>query len=249
MTRLIAFFTPRRWWDWPFGIVFWGVVASVIAFLVEYILDGGTDDPLLKHFATTTLVAAPLIVMGMLMFRHLDRLQRELTVIASTDPLTGMLNRRAFLSEAEKAGTGALLMMDLDYFKSVNDSYGHTVGDDVLMLTAQMLQSSVRKTDLAGRLGGEEFAIFLPGTRKSVAAEIGAELAVGVTYENGDLSFCVTASVGCAVLLANGHILHALNEADQALYLAKEAGRARFMFYRPASDDAAVMQTHGSHDT
>ena len=244
MVRLIAFLTPRRWWDWPLGIGFWGIVASVIAYLVEFVIDGRADDAFAKHMLTTTLIAAPLIVMGMFMFRHLDRLQRELTILATTDSLTAIANRRDFLKRANAAGSGILLMLDLDHFKAINDQHGHAIGDEVLRLTADLLRHSVREADIVGRLGGEEFGIFLAGANVKEATKIGDRLAAGLTYNQFDISFRVTASIGAVEVAVGGDVPSLLSLADKALYAAKRAGRARFALYQPSaarSDPAQVV--------
>ncbi len=230
MNRFVAFLTPRRWWDWPFGLVFWGLVASTIAYVVEFIFDGQADDPFLIHVAMTSLIAAPLILFGLVLFRHVDTLQRELTRMASTDPLTGLMNRRAFLASVSDAVSGVMLMLDLDHFKAINDSHGHAIGDEVLCQIANHMCDVAGPDHLVGRLGGEEFAVFLVGQDAKDVGQIGGRLAGGIEFEGLEAGFRVTASVGAAHLGPGGDVMAALREADQALYRAKRDGRARLAF-------------------
>ncbi len=105
--------------------------------------------------------------------RQLANAHKQLTVIASTDGLTSCFNRAAFttlvdaylerVNQQERRCDGALLVMDVDHFKNVNDNFGHDAGDEALKLTAQSIRSTLREVDLVGRMGGEEFSVFLPG--------------------------------------------------------------------------------------
>ncbi|MDX8349690.1 GGDEF domain-containing protein [Cognatiyoonia sp. IB215446] len=225
MAQLIA---PKRWWHWPFGVAFWGAAASIIAYIVEWFWKPSAMGPPLEHYIVVTAMAAPLLIVGLALLAHMDRLHMELAKLAATDPLTELMNRRAFLTALEQAGSGALLMIDLDYFKSVNDSYGHNTGDAVLLLMAARLRQVVRKDDLVGRLGGEEFAVFLHDANAEGMNIWGQDISNGVRYRDESVEFAVTASVGGVIMQTDDHVLHALNKADQALYQAKDAGRARF---------------------
>jgi diguanylate cyclase (GGDEF)-like protein len=122
-------------------------------------------------------------------------------------------------------------MLDLDHFKSINDLYGHAAGDQVLKSFADTMRRQLRQTDLAGRLGGEEFAILLPQTELEAASIFADRLRQGfaaLSQQAGGSVFRVTASVGCAALSAADELVDvALARADQALYRAKENGRDR----------------------
>lgn len=168
------------------------------------------------------------------------RLEAELTRQARTDHLTGVSSRGYFLEQAEQELASALryrnpltvLMMDIDFFKQVNDIHGHKAGDTVLKKLADVCRETMREADIIGRLGGEEFAILLPQTDECRAIEAAERLkeALGkasVPIEGGmPLSF--TVSIGAAALTnGDGSVDALLNRADQALYLAKESGRNR----------------------
>jgi len=161
---------------------------------------------------------------------------QELEGLARTDALTGLANRRAIDEKlVEEAARGrrsgqamALVLVDLDHFKRVNDEYGHDVGDQVLIGTAETLLKGARVEDFPGRWGGEEFCIILPETDSSSASAIGErlrELIEQQSYAVGERQLLITASIGLALLPAGGSIEQAIKNADLALYRAKKSGR------------------------
>jgi diguanylate cyclase (GGDEF)-like protein len=173
-----------------------------------------------------------ILVMAKERSEHLHRAQ------ASTDPLTGIANRRGFLEEAErlirkqawKNQPVTMLMFDLDHFKSINDRFGHAVGDETLQLFARTATLTLRATDVIGRLGGEEFAAILPGdlTVGCTAAERVRVAFAKAGLELGGLAVSATVSIGAAseqVLPCD--VVALLARADAALYRSKRAGRNR----------------------
>jgi diguanylate cyclase (GGDEF)-like protein len=164
--------------------------------------------------------------------------------LARTDDLTRMRNRRAFyelgefaLSQTWRYGHPcSVVMMDIDHFKRINDTWGHAAGDRVLLAVADVVRGAVRTSDVAGRLGGEEFAIVLPETSADDAAVLAERLrqgmmAVRVRHEAADIGF--TASFGVAESRGEGMSLDKLlGQADAALYEAKEQGRNRVVSRR-----------------
>jgi diguanylate cyclase (GGDEF)-like protein len=171
---------------------------------------------------------------------HKERADREAHKLATTDPLTGVYNRRTFqelsarqLSRCRRERIPvALLILDLDHFKSVNDTYGHLAGDDVLKAFSQLVSGCLRKEDLLARYGGEEFVILLPGTPEHAAVALAERVrdlvaatplpAAGRLLRLG-VSVGVAAEAGEAVLSIGAM----LARADQALYTAKAQGRNR----------------------
>jgi diguanylate cyclase (GGDEF)-like protein len=166
----------------------------------------------------------------------------ELAWLANHDALTGLVNRRRFeeelgarLAESQRYGTGgALLALDLDEFKPINDTHGHAAGDHVLRAVAEVLKSVTRATDLAARIGGDEFAVLLNHTSASgadtCARKLVERMSEHVTAFEG-IGLRVGASVGVALLPEDGTTRQQLfAAADRALYASKQAGRRRVTF-------------------
>lgn len=158
----------------------------------------------------------------------------EVSRVARTDGLTGLSNRRAFdeqlraqLARAQRRDTSlGLILIDLDHFKNINDRYGHPVGDQVLKEFATVLMSSVRETNLVSRVGGEEFALLLPG----LAVDEALEVAQQVRAQTSAARLLTTGSAGVAVFPHDGtNATELLRAADWALYAAKRAGRDRVL--------------------
>jgi diguanylate cyclase (GGDEF)-like protein len=165
----------------------------------------------------------------------LKRLNRELDSLARVDALTGMRNRRdieeRLLAELSAAGRHqsnlAVLLIDIDHFKSVNDTQGHQIGDAVLCATAQTIQSTLRAEDSVGRWGGEEFLAVLPDTDADGALTIAERLRAQVAkpgLANSDPRDTITITIGAAVWTSGG-IDDLISRADHALYTGKGAGR------------------------
>jgi diguanylate cyclase (GGDEF)-like protein len=180
------------------------------------------------------IVALPPVV---LLQRSL--LHQQLQAAARTDAKTGLLNAAAWqreadteLSRAKRSGDPlALLLVDLDHFKRVNDTYGHLVGDQVLVGVATTLCHQLRDYDIVGRFGGEEFVVLVPGADAVEACRVAERLRsrvsrLAVPAEDG--SVAVTISIGVALLRAHGEdLIELLAAADLALYRAKKSGRDR----------------------
>lgn len=172
--------------------------------------------------------------------KELLELNEKLETLASTDPLTGLKNRRHFQEQLQKhteiaERTGApfsLCIIDIDRFKSINDTYGHPVGDLVLTRLAQLLQEQSPGDAVVARFGGEEFVILLPGLdREQVAAAAERYRSATETTPLGDLR--ITISIGAATFSAEEKPeLSLLQQADQALYFSKNNGRNRVTHYR-----------------
>lgn len=168
--------------------------------------------------------------------RELRRANQRIQEIANHDGLTGLANRRHFLEHLRIALRHAqrhdrplsVLMADLDRFKEVNDKFGHAGGDAVLASFASLLKQDARASDLAGRLGGEEFAIMLPETNGDQAFDVAERLRTKMVaqYPLGP-QHRFTVSIGIAVLRKEDSLDDLLERADQALYAAKGAGRNR----------------------
>jgi len=170
---------------------------------------------------------------------ELNKTRRELEKISLTDALTGLANRRHFDLYLEQEWLRALrqsqpismVMLDIDYFKAFNDAYGHPRGDECLKQVAQAFEQVMRRpTDLAARYGGEEFALVLPDTQNAAAVAEACRVAIqalGIVHEFSDVARAVTISAGVCSLVPTKRMSPALliQQADAALYKAKEAGR------------------------
>ncbi|WP_321532316.1 sensor domain-containing diguanylate cyclase [uncultured Desulfuromonas sp.] len=164
------------------------------------------------------------------------RIQQQLQQQATTDPLTGIANRRYALEQAaleikrnQRAETPfSVVMMDIDHFKKVNDTYGHHVGDQVLMEVAQTCRNHCRESDLVSRFGGEEFLILLPSTNLNGAqthAEKIRQAIEALSFPTAEGNISVTASFGVSQWQAETKIDRVVSRADAALYQAKHDGR------------------------
>lgn len=152
---------------------------------------------------------------------------------ARFDQMTGVLNRETFMAAMERPAQGAMLAIDADHFKRINDTHGHLAGDEALKLIADAIRRGVREGDLVGRTGGEEFAAFLDGACMEEASAIAERIRNGVAAISfvpaGAEPVALSVSVGASVLDANVSWAQALQAADNRLYEAKRAGRNRVM--------------------
>jgi len=181
---------------------------------------------------------------------EVERLQQELMSARSEallDPLTGMFNRRGFeaqmrnlVSNPEMLGKPvSFLMIDIDFFKKINDTYGHLFGDKVIRVIAEVLKAQVKGQDSVARLGGEEFAVILPDTplqgARSVAENIRRVVESGrIRRLDKDESVGgITISVGISGCGVGDDWLEVLGQADEALYASKQGGRNRCTLYEP----------------
>ena len=214
------------------GIVFAGAT-SVLRYLVG--IDQMPADTPLEARLANELSYLAVVAVAIAGLSQLRRTQAQLELLATHDPLTNVLNARAFstelaqeLSRNRRYGRPlALIYLDLDDFKRVNDAHGHATGDAVLRLVADATRSAVRQADVVGRLGGDEFAVLMPETEGTVAHAAANRLAVGIrTVFRGTPS--VTASIGVvSVTGSEAGTDELLRKADQAMYEAKRSGKDR----------------------
>ncbi|QEY58706.1 GGDEF domain-containing protein [Pseudomonas sp. C27(2019)] len=173
--------------------------------------------------------------------------KQELMILATIDALTGLHNRRSFLEILQQQllltrqhTPGALLLLDIDHFKRVNDTYGHLAGDLVIQNITQAIRDTLRKDDFSGRIGGEEFAVLLPKVTVQHAIELAERLRKNIAATPTTLptkTIYVTVSIGIASLYQQD-ISGVQNQADQALYRAKNAGRNRVCCIEHTATDA-----------
>lgn len=219
-----------------------GTLFSIAAALLidSYAFDTGEwrwgSDPL-NNIVIPIIIAPPLLYLPLNQMRRLALAHRELMVIASTDSLTQCLNRRAFTSLVDGYLTslrqgeprdGTLLIIDVDFFKSVNDRFGHDKGDEALQLVAAAIRGMLRERDLVARMGGEEFSVFLPGVAPPEALAVGERIRrsiEAVPLNVGNQTYGVTASIGGVAFPHPVPFVDLYRAADRQLYLAKSRGR------------------------
>ena len=200
------------------------------------------DEAIIAIYQQVNLLAQPGFFAGMGLFTTLilaDDLARRMQSLAITDPLSGLTNRRGFeeaasrlLSYAKRTETPlSLVIADIDNFKRINDTYGHTVGDKVVQEFSQLLRNSARGEDVTARIGGEEFALLLPGTGAQEAVSGIERMRQGIenaTISVGSEDINITASFGIATVEPGTNSLDTtMQAADEALYRAKNSGRNR----------------------
>ena len=216
-------------------------------------LDAGADDFLSKPIQVAVLKARVRAGVRML------EMERQLLRLSQHDPLTGAINRRHFSESLHvewkrSVRNGRPLscaMLDLDFFKKVNDTHGHSVGDTALQLAAGVLLDSQRTTDVVGRYGGEEFCVLLPETDEKGAAiwaERVRQAIADLSIPVGDQSFQITTSIGIAerIDLAD-NAESVVDAADQALRVAKETGRDRVVQFSSLSNCSADLDGNSGH--
>jgi diguanylate cyclase (GGDEF)-like protein len=204
-------------------------------------LQGGAQDYLIKGNLTAQGLrwAIHNAMEKVALRRQIERQRRELERLATTDVLTGVYNRRVLLERLElelrrcrRYGSRlCVLLLDVDHFKRVNDTFGHLAGDSVLVALGHLLRTRVRGTDVAGRYGGEEFCVLLPETDLDPGRELAERLRqhlAAETFTAGETTFRVTCSVGVAHFHdPKQKVTDLLQAADEALYRAKQLGRNR----------------------
>lgn len=164
---------------------------------------------------------------------RLKALNQELEHLSNTDPLTGVANRHLlnhiFQEELERVhryrSNLSIIMIDVDFFKTINDSFGHTIGDQVLKKLADLMSSTIRSTDLVGRWGGEEFLILCPETDLNGAIKLAESIRQNISQYNFGIAQTITVSQGVAEYRKTQSLENFIQCADNALYQAKEAGR------------------------
>ncbi|MCF2947543.1 GGDEF domain-containing protein [Paraglaciecola aquimarina] len=223
------------------------IVITMLATGLFFICEHYPKEPLIEltEQAETWIFSSIILViigeLGIVMFifnQMITSRENKLIQMAAIDPLTGLNNRRNFMqlaeniygSQVQKQQAFCLLLMDLDHFKKINDSYGHIVGDNTLSLVASLIKAKIRPNDILARYGGEEFVLLLPETNLEQAKELAESIrqaveSLKIPLSNTDNTSC-TLSIGLS--LGDTHLSELTNiikQADDALYRAKNQGR------------------------
>jgi len=230
---------PRVWLITALGT--FGCVLATMALNALSLGDVPTEArgrAILFSALTPALIAAPLFFAFSARLRQMALAHHRLSIIASTDSLTKVLNRGAFrlLVEeylrdvADDETAGAMLIVDVDHFKAVNDTFGNDRGDDALRIISSAIRGSLRNSDLVGRLGGEEFGVFLPSCPAQRAEVVAERIRVGVAqaaFAPVGSMVPLSVSVGGASFMGKADFDALYHLADQRLYAAKQLGRNR----------------------
>lgn len=226
----IAFFLlGSRWGAWVTAAFFAGIL-----FYVGHYYPGFQPEP----FTLATLFNFLEVMTALwLLYRYSERSREEayerLQKISQTDALTGLWNRARLDEEllqslglARRNGSStALLMIDLDHFKAINDRHGHLVGDQVLVQVAKLLRSSVRQSDCLGRWGGEEFVVLCPDTGREGAIRVAEKIRRVIEETEFTKGLRLSVSIGVATAASAASPAALLEQADENLYIAKAGGR------------------------
>ncbi|WP_439272287.1 GGDEF domain-containing protein [Pseudochrobactrum sp. HB0163] len=203
--------------------------------------------PLVTAFPTLTVVFRRTAQLKKA-FNDLEKAHQELQARSKIDYMTGLYNREAFFdmmrAVRSRIDTGALLLIDADHFKSINDQHGHTVGDRALKLIAYALQNVTRKGDLVGRVGGEEFCVYLPNASRKAAINVGERIRIEIEntpfYISQHQCEPLTISIGGAVARKSDSNSQIFSRADHCLYEAKNHGRNCMVFEKEDAVSASI---------
>ena len=234
--QILTFVTPKGSVDFLSKATLINAAVALAFFKIELFVHGAEMPHATEHVLATLILSIPFSLLALAAIWYLNTLRRGLAKLAATDLLTGLSNRRAFMAAAENAtaqSRGIMMMIDLDHFKQINDTYGHTVGDECLRAMADVLREQVRAKDVVGRLGGEEFGVILVDAPMDAAERIGERICAGasLTLSDADRVVTVTASIGAVEMPQSDNIEAILTLADMAMYQAKNAGRGCLVFW------------------
>ncbi len=247
MERVYAYFLRAGFVK---SIVIVTLVSVLLSLLFTYlsisVLFGYGQPDMPNYLLVATLVpliVAPLASSSLLkLLFKIDALEKETRYLATYDALTGLFTRRAFYEHAEQqlklaqreSKSVAMLVADLDGFKGINDTFGHHAGDLALKFVSNIIKQIVRESDIAGRVGGDEFIFCLPNATQEEALYFGQRLVESVSassfvYENKHIKLSMSVGLNTFESKSSSDIDLMIKEADQALYRAKKSGKNRIV--------------------
>lgn len=222
--------------------LFGPLACVIVSVTYNAVVFSGLGEEALRRGITAGIVlpimlGVPLFLYLSLRLRTLAVVNRRLGLVARTDSLTSCLNRGAFtakvetrLLEDEGPLAGALLIIDADNFKTINDIHGHDAGDEALTILSRAIRSALRPGDLIGRMGGEEFGVYLPGVDQKETEQMAERIRRAVQlahFAPRGRPHVLTVSIGGAVFAGSAGFIDLFRIADQRLYNAKHSGRNR----------------------
>ncbi|MCY4335114.1 MAG: GGDEF domain-containing protein [Litoreibacter sp.] len=232
MERFVRLVAPTNRVDFCTKLIALVLICGIFNHLRDLVTDGFDQaDPFMNNLFDASFTALPMCAFALLLISHLNALQTRLYKQAMRDTLTGLFNRRWFMANTpEQISAGqALMIVDIDYFKRINDTFGHDKGDEALTSMAKHLDAQLGEYASCARIGGEEFAIFFARSVPEELTAIARAISSGFLFEaEPDKPQKVTASVGLVYGREGLSRVEAIKLADEAVYQAKENGRACF---------------------
>jgi diguanylate cyclase (GGDEF)-like protein len=230
------------------GLLYFGLITLLLprAYFAQFGEINVLSDSFIQSLTFLALILITLYGFSACLLLMKEESDNYISDLASKDTLTNLANRHSFLENAERhfarckraGGTLAVLFLDIDYFKKINDTYGHPFGDSVLVALADVIRQSLRAGDLSCRYGGEEFVLLIndADTAEAMAAasRITAGAAARVFPDQPEFSFTVSIGVMAGKPAQDHSLMDFISFADKALYAAKAAGRNRIVGYEPA---------------
>tara|TARA_R110002072_G_scaffold300253_1_gene477209 strand:+ start:115 stop:879 length:765 start_codon:yes stop_codon:yes gene_type:complete len=242
MEKIVELVAPRS----QLGLVVKAILLVASFTAVDYIVSdlahSMTDESELVSLLVTFLIGAPFAFGIMTIMIAQRKLKERLLFLSETDQLTGLPNRSAFFARADKlldeGQNSAVLMIDVDNFKHINDTYGHYAGDVALAQIGRHLRKNLRAEDAVGRIGGEEFAVLLKDGEFSAVDRTTSKICDTIMIDTRRATdtalqpFAVTFSIGAVIALPGQKLIDLMKFADEALYQAKSSGRNRVVLHR-----------------
>ena len=219
-------------------VMFWTTVIVIASIAISVAVTSLLVGRVISGAGLTAAMFLPAVIGGPMTLLHLFRVSQlrlanqKLQVLASTDWLTSCLNRRAFTTQVngQLQTAGAFLVIDADHFKIINDRYGHDRGDEALRIMAATIKASVRDNDIVGRMGGEEFGVFLQDANLDTACLVAERIRTAIQavhFAPDGQPLRLSVSVGGAFFDGEISFTELFRIADQRLYRVKQAGRNR----------------------
>jgi len=236
MEQVIKIVAPRNIGDFAVKLLLVLLLCGWLNHLRDIALHGAAADPYIANLGDAVWTALPMCAIGLWLIQYLNHLQQRLYLQATTDQLTEIPNRRWFMARcgAKLHAGAALVLLDVDHFKNVNDTHGHAIGDRSLKAVVDHILAQLPDQTKCARLGGEEFGILFDKMDETVMARIQAICAGFKLTLPDHTTIRLTVSAGVYAVQRVTDFQAAYRLADAALYRAKDAGRAQCALERPA---------------